>query len=60
MNQIIYVGYDGIHPQNFTYDIPNGFDSFLLVVTKTPVFITSSIRNQGISCSYSYSISSQT
>lgn len=39
MNQIIYVGYDGIHPQNFTYDIPNGFDSFLLVVTKTPVLL---------------------
>ncbi len=37
MNQIHYVGYDGIHPNNFKYDIPNGFDSFLLVVTKTPV-----------------------
>ena len=35
MNQIYYVGYDAVHPENFRYDIPGGFDYYLLVVTTT-------------------------
>ena len=36
MNQIYFAGYDGIHPKDFKYDIPEGFPCFLLVVTTTP------------------------
>lgn len=36
MNQIYFVGYDGIHSADFKYDIPEGFHCYLLVVTTTP------------------------
>ncbi len=36
MNQIYYVGYDAIHPDNFIYDVPEGFHNFLLIITTTP------------------------
>lgn len=36
MNQIYFAGYDGLHPKDFKYDIPEGFSCFLLVVTTTP------------------------
>lgn len=35
MNQIYYVGYDAIHPEDFRYDIPEGFHDYLLVITTT-------------------------
>ncbi len=35
MNQIYYVGYDAMHPEDFKYDIPEGFPSYLLVITTT-------------------------
>lgn len=36
MNQIYFVGYDAIHKNDFVYDVPNGFNSYLLVLTTTP------------------------
>lgn len=36
MNQIYYVGYDGTHPKDFRYEIPDGFPCYLLVITTTP------------------------
>jgi len=36
MTEIHYAGYDAIHQSNFTYDIPEGMDNYLLIVTTTP------------------------
>lgn len=36
MNHIYFVGYDGIHKDDFYYDVPEGFDSYLLILTTTP------------------------
>lgn len=36
MNRIYYIGYDAIHPKEFIYDVPEGFSSYLLVLTTTP------------------------
>lgn len=36
MNEIYFVGYDGIHPDDFKYDIPEGFPGYLLLLTSTP------------------------
>ena len=38
MNQIYYVGYDAIHPDNFIYDVPEGFHNFLLIITTPALF----------------------
>lgn len=35
MNQIYYVGYDATHPEDFIYDVPEGFHNYLLVITTT-------------------------
>ncbi|MEF3353117.1 AraC family transcriptional regulator [Paenibacillus sp. GYB006] len=36
MTTIYYVGYDAAHPDDFIYDIPNGHDFWLLILTQTP------------------------
>lgn len=36
MTTIYYVGYDAVHPEDFVYDIPNGHDFWLLILTHTP------------------------
>ena len=36
MNQIYFVGYDGQHKSNFKYDIPEGYNCYLLILTQTP------------------------
>lgn len=36
MNQINFAGYDAVHPNDFIYHVPEGFRSYLLVVTTTP------------------------
>ena len=36
MNKIYYVGYDAAHPNDFVYNVPEGFPNYLLVVTTTP------------------------
>ena len=35
MNEIDFIGYSAVHPDNFVYDVPNGFPGYLLL------FITS-------------------
>lgn len=36
MNKIVSIGYDAVHQSNFRYDIPEGFEQYMLVVTTTP------------------------
>ena len=36
MNQVFYAGYDCLHPNDFTYDVPEGFHCYLLILTTTP------------------------
>lgn len=48
MNQIYSIGYDAVHPSNFSYDIPEGFDNHMLVITTTPALI----RVQGITTEF--------
>ncbi len=36
MAHIYYVEYDAIHPESFVFDIPEGHDCWLLVLTHTP------------------------
>lgn len=36
MNQIKYVEYDAMHKENFVFDVPEGHDCWLLVLTQTP------------------------
>lgn len=36
MNYIHYTGYDAVHSGDFVFDIPDGYDCYLLVVTSTP------------------------
>jgi len=38
MTKIDSVGYDAVHPDNFRYDIPEGFQNYILVVTTTPAY----------------------
>lgn len=33
MNEIDFIGYDGIHPKDFFYSIPEGYDHYLLILT---------------------------
>ena len=37
MLEIDFIGYDGTHPNGFIYGLPNGHDSYLLLLTATPV-----------------------
>lgn len=36
MNQISSIGFDAVHQSNFRYDIPEGLETYLLVITTTP------------------------
>lgn len=36
MNHIRYIEYDAKHPSDFVFDVPEGHDCWLLVLTKTP------------------------
>ena len=36
MTTIYYIGYDACHPDNFVFDVPEGHDCWLLVITQTP------------------------
>lgn len=36
MNQIHFIGYDAIHPANFVFDLPEGHNCYLLLLTHTP------------------------
>ena len=39
MLEIEFIGYDGTHPSGFIYGLPNNHDSYLLLLTTTPVEI---------------------
>lgn len=36
MNRIQYIGYNVSHPEDFVFDIPEGHDCWLLILTNTP------------------------
>ena len=36
MNEIDFIGYSAIHPDDFFYDIPTGFDCYLLLLITSP------------------------
>lgn len=36
MNHIYFAGYDAQHPEDFVFDIPEGYDCYLLLITTTP------------------------
>lgn len=36
LTEIFYAGYNAIHSSDFVFDIPEGHDCYLLVITKTP------------------------
>lgn len=38
MNHIRYIGYDIKHDANFVFDLPNGHDCWLLLLTHTPAY----------------------
>lgn len=40
MLEIDFIGYDGTHPAGFVYGLPKGHDSYLLLLTSTPVEIS--------------------
>ncbi|MGN0315207.1 MAG: helix-turn-helix transcriptional regulator [Fusicatenibacter sp.] len=42
MNQIRFVGYSGVHPADFLFDVPSGYDCylFLLVLTSARFYIS--------------------
>lgn len=36
MNQIYFTGYDAVHPDDFIFDVSEGYDCYLLLITSTP------------------------
>lgn len=36
MNMIYFTGYDAVHTSDFVYDVPEGHDCYLLILTTTP------------------------
>ncbi len=36
MNHIYFAGYDAQHPDDFIFDVPEGYDCYLLLLTTTP------------------------
>lgn len=49
---IYYVGYDAAHPGDFIYDIPDGHDFWLLILTQTPAefWVQGEIREYPANC----------
>ena len=45
MLEIDFIGYDGTHPAGFVYGLPKGHDSYLLLLTSTPVEISLAQEN---------------
>lgn len=39
MNEIDFIGYNGVHPEDFVYDVPTGYDSYLLLLIQSPAEI---------------------
>lgn len=36
MNHIYFTGYDAVHPDDFIFDVSEGYDCYLLLITNTP------------------------
>ena len=36
MNQIYFTGYDAVHPDDFIFDVSEGYDCYLLMNPSTP------------------------
>ncbi|MBO9599203.1 MAG: helix-turn-helix transcriptional regulator [Cohnella sp.] len=49
---VYYVGYDAAHPHDFVYDIPNGHDFWLLILTHTPaeIWVRDEIKEYPANC----------
>ncbi|MEC0125214.1 helix-turn-helix transcriptional regulator [Paenibacillus pabuli] len=56
MNTIFYVGYDAAHPADFIYDIPEGHDFWLLILTQTPAefWVNGEIKAYPANCAVLY------
>lgn len=54
MNQIYFAGYSAIHPADFVFGVPEGYDCYLLLVTSTPARFL--VDDQIISCPASHAI----
>lgn len=56
MTTIYYVGYDAAHPDDFVYDIPEGHDFWLLILTQTPaeVWVQGEIAEYPANCAVLY------
>ena len=56
MNHIRYVEYDAMHKGNFTFDVPNGHDCWLLIITQTPAifYVDNEYRKYPPNCAVLY------
>ena len=56
MNQIRYVEYDAMHKESFVFDIPEGHDCWLLVITQTPAifYVENEYRKYPPNCAVLY------
>jgi AraC-like DNA-binding protein len=56
MTKIHYAGCDSAHPSSFVYDIPEGHDFWLLVITKTPALfrVNGEIKEYPAHCAVLY------
>ena len=56
MNHIRYVGYDAIHKDDFVFDMPEGHDCWLMLLTQTPAifFVNNSFKEYPSNCAVLY------
>lgn len=56
MNHIRYVEYDAMHKENFVFDIPEGHDCWLVVITQTPAifYVDNEYRKYPPNCAVIY------
>lgn len=56
MAHIYYVEYDATHPDNFVFDMPDGHDCWLLVLTQTPAqfWVDGEMREYPANCAVLY------
>lgn len=56
MNHINFVEYDATHPGDFIFDIPEGHDCWLLVLTKTPAifWVDNTLKEYPANCAVLY------
>lgn len=56
MNHIRYIEYDTKHPSDFVFDVPEGHDCWLLVLTKTPAIflVDDELREYPSNCAVLY------